>query len=204
MALSPETRRRIFEEERFRVEVRERARDELRLRRQGASLLSRILLMAGLFALSYLASNLFLARVRAVPEPIAPVQPTVPAMTPSVLDAIERALKPDVGAEVCARMVGRKDIQVKATIELARDTPRDTARRLAMARAKAVGATLRQHGLALPAYVEVFSPQRWYGVAVYDRDTLRISWDPCPGRCEQEGTRYVRRCAQAPVVTDAR
>lgn len=195
MTLSPEIRQRIAEEERFRVEVRERAQDELRLRRQGASLFVRILLMAGLFALSYLASNIFLVRVRAVPEPIAPAQPAVPAMSASVLDDIARSLKPEANADVCVRMVGRKETQVKATIELARDTSRDAARRLALAKAKAVGATLRQHGLALPAYVEVFSPQRWYGVAVYDRDTLRITWDPCPGRCEQEGTRYVRRCA---------
>lgn len=199
MTLSPEIRQRIDEEERFRVDVRERAQDELRLRRQGASLFARVLLMAGLFALSYLASNTFLARVRAVPEAVAPPQPAMPAVTPSVLGDIERALKPEVGAEVCARMVGRKDPQVKATIELARNTSRDAARRLALVKAKAVGAALRQHGLALPAYVEVFSPQRWYGVAVYDRDTLRITWDPCPGRCEQEGTRYVRRCAPQPV-----
>jgi hypothetical protein len=63
-----------------------------------------------------------------------------------------------------------------------------------MDKARAVGATLRQHGLALPAYVEIVSPRRWYGMAVYDRDTLRITWDPCPGKCEQEGTTSVKRC----------
>jgi hypothetical protein len=53
---------------------------------------------------------------------------------------------------------------------------------------------MRQHGFALPAYVEIISPGQWYGVAFYDRDTLSISWDACPGNCEKEGTQYVRRC----------
>jgi hypothetical protein len=98
-------------------------------------------------------------------------------------------------------VVGRSQPQIKATIELERDISRKTARALAMDKARDVGAAMRGHGLALPAYVEIFSPGRWYGIAVYDRDTLRISWDPCPGRCELEGTAYVRRCPVEPAPT---
>lgn len=194
MTLSPEIRKRIYEEERFRAEARTRAQEEIRLRQQSASFFIRALLMVGLFALSYFASNMFLARVRAVPEVNAPVQPALPELNQSVLDDVARVLTPEVDATVCVRTVGRKETQVKATIELTRPTARDAARRLAMTKARAVGAALRRRGLAVPAYVEIFSPERWYGVALYDRDSLRVTWDPCPGQCEQEGTYHVRHC----------
>jgi hypothetical protein len=194
MSLSPEIRQRIVEEERFRTQVRERAREEIRLRQQNVEFVIRILLLAGLFIVSVLFSRLFLVRG----EPLTAVETPTPAVpspvSQTVLDEIARELPPRVAADVCVTAVGRGQPQIKATIELERDTLRDTARRLAMEKAKVVGATLRQHGLALPAYVEVVSPKRWYGMAVYDRDTLRITWDPCPGQCEREGTANVKRC----------
>jgi hypothetical protein len=194
MSLSPEIRQRIVEEERFRTQVRERAREEIRLRQQNVEFVIRILLLAGLFIVSVLFSRLFLVRG----EPLAAVEtptPPVPSLvSQAVLDEIARELPPRVAADVCVTAVGRGQPQIKATIELQQDTWRDTARRIAMDKARAVGATLRQHGLALPAYVEIVSPRRWYGMAVYDRDTLRITWDPCPGKCEQEGTTSVKRC----------
>ncbi|MDR7545561.1 MAG: hypothetical protein QN120_15060, partial [Armatimonadota bacterium] len=119
----------------------------------------------------------------------------------AVLDDVARVLRGAVPGTACVRAVGRGQAQIRATVELERDVSLSGARRLALAKAAEVGATLRRHGLALPAYVEVFSPARWYGMGVYDRDTLGVSWDPCPGRCEQEGTRHVRRC-QAPAVRE--
>lgn len=194
VSLSPELRQRIYEEERLRLEARARVHEELRLRQQGVALGLRALLVLAFFAAGYAASDYVLSRPQPVPEVATSADNTRPAVGPAVLDAIRRVLAPEQPAEVCVRTVGTDQPQVRATIELAADTAAARARRLAMTKADEVGATLRRHGLALPAYVEIVSPDRWYGVAVYDRDTLRITWDPCPGRCEVEGTRHVRRC----------
>ncbi len=202
MSLSPELRQRILEEERFRVEARLRASEEVRLRRQTVTTALRLVLMVGLFAGAYVVSHTYLSRGQSIPE-AAVSPPASPLVAQVVLDDVARVLAPDAPAEVCARAVGRSQPQIKATIMLERDISRQAARGLAMEKAREVGAALRGHGLALPAYVEIFSPGRWYGMAVYDRDTLRISWDPCPGRCEQEGTAYVRRCAVEPAPTAA-
>jgi hypothetical protein len=196
MSLSPEVRQRIVEEERFRTQVRERAREEMRLRQQNVELVIRVVLLAGLFVVSFLFSKLFLVRGEPLTAVEAPTPPTASPVTQTVLDDITKILTPQAAADVCVAAVGRGQPQIRATIELREDTWRDAARRIATDKAKAVGATLRQHGLALPAYVEVVSPRRWYGMAVYDRDTLRITWDPCPGNCEREGTRNVKRCRQ--------
>jgi hypothetical protein len=110
------------------------------------------------------------------------------------LDDATRALQPDLEAIVCARVLTGSHPQIKATIELARDVPQETARQIAIDKATALGAALRRHGFALPAYVEIISPGQWHGVAFYDRDSLGITWDACPGNCEKEGTRNVRRC----------
>ena len=202
MSLSPELRQRIFEEERFRVEARERAREEIRLRQQNVSLILRLLLMVALFGAAYVISheylNHFLNRAQAVPETRAAApSPAESLMTQAVLDDVEGALAPKVDAKVCVRAVGRSQPQLKATIELMQDVSRYTARRIALDKARDVGAALRRHGLAVPAYVEIVAPGRWYGMAVYDRDTLRIAWDPCPGQCAREGTKYVQRCTTA-------
>ncbi|MDR7556514.1 MAG: hypothetical protein QN157_13025 [Armatimonadota bacterium] len=193
MTVSPELRQRIYEEERLRLEARARLEEELRLRRQGVALGMRLLLVVAFFAAGYAVSDYVLSRPQPVPE-AAPVSAVRPTIDPAVLDAVRAALVPEQPAEVCVRAVGTAQPQVRATIELAADTTTTRARRLALAKAEAVGAVLRRHGLALPAYVEVVAPGRWYGMAVYDRDTLRITWDPCPGRCTAEGTRHVRRC----------
>ncbi len=196
MSLSPEIRQRIVEEERFRIETQAKIREEIRLRQQRTSLILRLFLMLVFFAIGILASEYFLQQSQAVPEAGVPVQSAVLQVNQTVLDEITLSLKPLTEGEVCVRTVDRPRPQIKATIELARDTTADAARRLAMVKAKIVGATLRKHGFAIPAYVEVFSPQRWYGLALYDSDTLQIKWDACPGQCEKEGTQYVRRCRQ--------
>ncbi len=196
MSLSPELRQRIFEEERFRIETQVRIREEIRLRQQRTAFILKMLLVLGFFAIGYLASEYLLTQHQAAPEVLAPPQPAVPQLGQVILDEIAQSLKPHVEGDVCTRATERPHPQVKATIELARDTSVEAAKRLALAKAKSVGATLRKHGFAIPAYVEVFSPKRWYGLALYDSDTLQIRWDACPGRCEQEGTRYVKRCQQ--------
>ncbi|MDR7482930.1 MAG: hypothetical protein QN183_14685 [Armatimonadota bacterium] len=195
MSLSPELRQRIYAEERFRLEARARIQEEIRLRQQRVALAVRALLVLAFFAAGYAVSDYVLSRPQPVPEVAAPADATRPTVGPAVLDPIRQVLAPEQPARVCVRTVGADRPQVRATIELAADTTAARARRLAMAKAHEVGATLRRHGLALPAYVEVVSPARWYGVAVYDRDTLKITWDPCPGRCDVEGTRHVRRCS---------
>jgi hypothetical protein len=194
MSLSPELRQRIFEEERFRLEARERAREQIRLQQRNASLAVTVVLIVGLFLLGYGVSSTLLARWQAIPPSPPPALQPTGLVTQVVLDDVARVLQERVPGAACVRTVGRGQPQIKATVELAEDVAPSVARRLALAKATEVGAALRRQGLALPAYVEIFSPARWYGMGVYDRDTLKVSWDPCPGRCEQEGTRHVRRC----------
>ncbi len=196
MSLSSEIRQRIVEEERFRIETQTRIREEIRLRQQRTSLILRLLLMLVFFAIGILASEYFLQQSQAVPEAAVPVQSAALQVNQAVLDEIALSLRPQVEGEVCARMVDRPRTQIKATIELTRDATPDAAKRLATVKARIIGATLRKHGYALPAYVEVFSPQRWYGLALYDSDTLQIKWDACPGQCDKEGTQYVKHCRQ--------
>ncbi|MDQ7859409.1 MAG: hypothetical protein QN174_05750 [Armatimonadota bacterium] len=196
MSLSPELRQRIYEEERFRLEARARTYEEIRLRRQRSSLATRLLLMVMVFAASYLASDYYVKRLHAVPEFTGPAQAAGPEVSPAALEEVRETLALPGAAVVCATIAGRGQPQVRGTIELARDPSLVAARRLAMRKAEEVGATLRRHGLALPAYVEIISPARWWGVAVYDRDTLEVAWEPCPGRCELEGTKHVKRCGE--------
>ncbi len=196
MSLSSEIRQRIYEEERFRLETQARIREEIRLRQQRTSLILRLFLMLVFFAVGILASEYFLQQSQAVPEAAVPVQSAALQVNQAVLDEIALSLKPQIEGEVCARTVDRPRTQIKATIELARDSTPEAVKRMAMAKVKIVGTTLRKHGFAIPAYVEVFSPQRWYGLALYDSDTLQIKWDACPGQCDKEGTQYVKRCRQ--------
>ncbi len=196
MSLSSEIRQRIYEEERFRIETQARIREEIRLRQQRTSLIVRLFLMLVFFAVGILASEYFLQQSQAVPEAAVPIQSTTQQVGQAVLDEIALSLRPQIEGVVCVRTVDRPRTQIKATIELTRDATTDAARRMAMVKAKIAGATLRKHGFAVPAYVEVFSPARWYGLALYDSDTLQIKWDACPGQCEKEGTQYMRRCRQ--------
>jgi hypothetical protein len=194
VSLSPELRQRILEEERFRIETQVRIREEIRLRQQRTAFIFKMLFILMFFAAGYLVSEYYLTQHQAAPEVLTPPRAAVPHVGQVVLDEIARSLKPEVGADTCAKAIDRPHAQVKATIELTHDTTTDAARRLATSKVKSVGAILRKHGFAIPAYVEVISPKRWYGVAFYDSDTLQIRWDACPGRCEEEGTRYTRRC----------
>ena len=196
MSLSPEIRRRIYDEEQVRIEAQERFKEEIRLRQQTAALTLRVLLVLVFFGVGVLASELYLRQSQAVPEINTPLQATTPQVSQVVLNEIAQTLESEAEAAVCVRSIDKPRAQIKATIELTRDTSREAAKKLAMAKAKTVGATLRKHGFAIPAYVEVFSPKRWYGLALYDSDTLQIKWDACPGNCEEEGTLNVKRCRE--------
>lgn len=194
MTLSPEIRRRIVEEERIRLEARERVAEEIRLRRQNASLISKTVVLLMCFAIGMVASEYYFKPHGAIPEVAVPARKPLPAIHPRVLDEITEVLRPPTKADVCVVETGLTRVQIKGTIELARDTSGERARQLAVEKAGLVAATLKKHRLIMPAYVEVFSPTRWYGVAFYDSQTEQISWDPCPGRCADEGTQRIKRC----------
>lgn len=196
MALSPEVRRRILDEERVRSEARERFEEEIHLRKRDAAFVVRVLSLLAVFAMSYFVSGLYLNRAPATPA-VAPIGPTAgPRVHEAALDEILQTLKPDQEAAVCVKVTGRDRPQIKATIDLAHDLPRQQTRRIAVDKAKAVGATLRRHGFAIPAYVEVFSPERWHGIASYDSDSLQINWETCPTGCEQAAATNTRPCHQ--------
>jgi hypothetical protein len=196
VGLPPEVRQRILQEERVRAEARERFEEEIRLRKRDAAFVVRLLSLLAVFAVSYFISNLYLNRSPATPA-VAPIAPIVgPRVNEAALSEILQVLKPDQEAVVCAKAAGRDRHQIRATIEMARDLSRSQARRIAMDKAKVVGATLRRHGFAVPAYVEIFAPERWHGIAGYDSDSLQISWETCPADCEQAGTRNNKPCQQ--------
>jgi hypothetical protein len=192
--LSPELRRRIYEEERIRLEAQTRMSEEIRLRQQTAGFVVRMVLLIVLFAGSYAASSHFLVRPQTIPE----VSPTPPSggivVGRPVLYDIAAAIKPPSEANICTTVIERPRLQVRATVELARDASPEAVRRSALASARTTGQILRDSHLAVPAYVEVFSPSRWYGTAFYDSDTLKVTWEPCPANCTWQGTTYMPRC----------
>lgn len=194
MTLSPEFRQRLYEEERIRAEAQSRFREEIRLREQRVALVIRVVMVIVFFSGGYYVSDHYLKQSQAVPQIGLPIQSQTLQITDQVLDDITAGLKPDVEGDVCVVALDRPRLQVKAIMDLTRDVPKETAKRLAMAGAKTAGSTLRKNGLAIPAQVEVFSAKRWYGTSVYDSDTLKISWDNCPGRCEEEAARPPKKC----------
>ena len=194
MSLSPEFRLRLYEEERIRAEAQTRFREEIRLREQRAALAIRVVMVIVFFSVGYYVSNHYLKQSQSVPQIGLPIQTAPLVVGDQVLDDITAALKPDVEGDICVVALDRPRLQVKVTMDLARDVPKETARRLALAGAKTAGSTLRKNGLAIPAQVEAFSDKRWYGTAVYDSETLKISWDNCPGRCEEEAARPPKKC----------
>lgn len=194
MSLSPEFRQRLYEEERIRVEAQTRFREEIRLREQRAALLIRVVMVIVFFAVGYYVSDHYLRQSQAVPQIGLPIQTQTLRVTDQVLDDITLALKSGVEGDVCVVALDRPRLQVKVTMDLTRDVSNEAAKRLATAGARVTGAALRKNGLAIPAQVEVFSPKRWFGTAVYDSDTLKISWDNCPGRCEEEAARPPQKC----------
>jgi hypothetical protein len=191
MTLPPEIRNRILEEERIRVDANERFKEEIRLRERSAGLFTRVILLLLLFATGLTASEFY--RRSQVQDFTVPSQ-AAPRVNQAILDEIAQALKPPAGAEACVRATSGMRPQIKATIEMVRETTLEAARRSALANARAMGTILQRHGLLVSAYVEVFSPKRWYGLALYDSETLRVSWDVCPGRCNEQGTLRVRHC----------
>lgn len=196
MSLSPEFRQRIYEEERIRLEAQARFQEEIRLRKQNTTLVLRLFLMVAFFAVGFVASEYYLKQSQAIPES-ATTRPAGLVISQLVLDEIARVLKeqPEEAA-VCVRAVSGPKSQIRATVELVHDVSRESARRTATSNARVVADTLKRYALAVPAYVEVFSPSRWHGMAAVEADPSKITWDPCPGRCEQEGTLHVRRCTQ--------
>ncbi|HET8680210.1 MAG TPA: hypothetical protein VFM39_08810 [bacterium] len=192
MTLPPEIRSRILEEEQIRVDANERFKEEIRLRERSAGLFTRVILLLLLFATGLTASEFY--RRSQVQDVAVPSQAATPRVSQVILDEIADALKPPAGAGACVRATSGVRPQIKATIEMVRETSLETARRTALANARAMGAILQRHGLLVSAYVEVFSPKRWYGLALYDSDKLRVSWDVCPGRCNEQGTLRVRHC----------
>jgi hypothetical protein len=184
----------LYEEERIRAEAQTRFREEIRLRERRAALGFRVVMVIVFFSVGYYVSDHFLRKTPTVQQIGLPIQTAPLVVRDKVLDDITAALKPEVDGGVCVVALDRPRLQVKVTMDLSRDVPPEAAQQLAMAGAKTAGSTLRKNGLAIPAQVEAFSPKRWYGTAVYDSETLDVSWDNCPGRCEEEAARPPQKC----------
>lgn len=126
---------------------------------------------------------------------LAPAAAAPPArLLPAIVDEIQRSMVRIEGSRICARVVGKTAQRVNVYTEAVRDVPAQTAQASAVANAGVARDVLERHKLAIPAYVEVSSPTRWYGVAVYDSKTQRVLWFRCAKNCEQLGTRRIRRC----------
>lgn len=112
----------------------------------------------------------------------------------TIVNEIQRSMVPIEGSKLCARMVGKTTQRVDVYTEAVRDVPPQAAQVSAMTNAGTVRDVLEKHRLSVPAYVEVSSPKRWYGVAVYDNKSQRVLWFRCTKNCEQLGTRKIKRC----------
>lgn len=117
-----------------------------------------------------------------------------PRVSQAVVNEIQRSMVPIEGSKLCARMVGKTTQRVDVYTEATRDVPPQAAQVSAMTNAGTVRDVLERHGLSVPAYVDVSSPKRWYGVAVYDNKSQRVLWFRCTKNCEQLGTRKIKRC----------
>jgi len=119
-----------------------------------------------------------------------------PRLNQAIVNEIQRSMVPIEGSKLCARMVGKTTQRVDVYTEAVRDVPPQAAQVSAMTNAGTVRDVLEKHRLSLsvPAYVEVSSPKRWYGVAVYDNKSQRVLWFRCTKNCEQLGTRKIKRC----------
>lgn len=117
-----------------------------------------------------------------------------PRLNQSVINEIQRAMVPIEGSKLCTRMVGKTTQRVDVYTEATRDVPPQAAQVSAVTNAGTVRDVLERHGLSVPAYVDVSSPKRWYGVAVYDNKSQRVLWFRCTKNCEQLGTRRIKRC----------
>jgi hypothetical protein len=167
------------------------------LRKQNTTLALRLFLMVVFFAVGFVVSEYYLKQSQAIPESDSARPPGL-VISQLVLDEIARVLRtqPEEGT-VCVRAVSGSKSQIRATVELSREISRDNARRLGTTHARLVADTLKRYALPVPAYVEVFTPKRWHGIALVEgADAAKVTWDACPGRCEEEGTLHVRRCTQ--------
>ena len=117
-----------------------------------------------------------------------------PRLNQAIVNEIQRSMVPIEGSKLCARMVGKTTQRVDVYTEAAQDVPPQAAQVSAMTNAGTVRDVLEKHRLSVPAYVEVSSPKRWYGVAVYDNKSQRVLWFRCTKNCEQLGTRKIKRC----------
>lgn len=117
-----------------------------------------------------------------------------PRLNQAIVNEIQRSMVPIEGSKLCARMVGKTTQRVDVYTEAAQDVPPQAAQVSAMTNAGTVRDVLEKHRLSVPAYVEISSPKRWYGVAVYDNKSQRVLWFRCTKNCEQLGTRKIKRC----------
>jgi hypothetical protein len=117
-----------------------------------------------------------------------------PRLNQAIVNEIQRSMVPIEGSKLCARIVGKTTQRVDVYTEAVRDVPPQAAQVSAMTNAGTVRDVLEKHRLSVPAYVEVSSPKRWYGVAVYDNKSQRVLWFRCTKNCEQLGTRRIKRC----------
>ncbi len=117
-----------------------------------------------------------------------------PRLNQAIVNEIQRSMMPIEGSKLCARMVGKTTQRVDVYTEAVQDVPPQAAQVSAMTNAGTVRDVLEKHRLSVPAYVEVSSPKRWYGVAVYDNKSQRVLWFRCTKNCEQLGTRKIKRC----------
>jgi len=117
-----------------------------------------------------------------------------PRLNQAIVNEIQRSMVPIEGSKLCTRIVGKATQRVDVYTEAVRDVPPQAAQVSAMTNAGTVRDVLEKHRLSVPAYVEVSSPKRWYGVAVYDNKSQRVLWFRCTKNCEQLGTRKIKRC----------
>jgi len=117
-----------------------------------------------------------------------------PRLNQAIVNEIQRSMVPIEGSKLCTRIVGKATQRVDVYTEAVRDVPPQAAQVSAMTNAGTVRDVLEKHRLSVPAYVEISSPKRWYGVAVYDNKSQRVLWFRCTKNCEQLGTRKIKRC----------
>ncbi len=117
-----------------------------------------------------------------------------PQMSQAVVNEIQRSLVKPEGSKLCTRVIGKTYQRLNVYTEASKDIPPQLAQDSATANAGTVREILGRHGVSVPAYVEVASPKRWYGLAVYDNRSQRVLWFRCTSHCEQLGTSKLKRC----------
>ncbi len=117
-----------------------------------------------------------------------------PRVNQAVLSEILRSLSPPDRSKICARVVGKTRQQLNVYTEVTNEIPAQRAQASAVANARTAGEILVRHGLSVPAYVEIASPKRWYGIALYDNKSGHMFWSRCTSHCASLGTLKIKRC----------